>query len=253
MFDSLTPHALQNTRLPCPSPSPRICSNSCQWCHLTISSSVALFSHLQSFSASGPFPVSQLFASGGQSIGASTSASVLPMNIQGWFPLGWTGLISLQSKGHARVFSSTTVQKDQFFGSQNRCSVSNLFWNCSPKCPDASQTFRHFPLPSKWNSNFLAGCPSPRFIWKVLTPNLSPDSILPGFAHAQSCPTLCNPMDCDHQAPLSMGSPRQECWNGLPFPSLEDLPNPGIEPTSPALADGSLPLSHQGSPLSSLG
>ena len=98
MFDSLTPHALQNTRLPCPSPSPRIFSNSCQWCHLTISSSVALFSHLQSFSASGPFPVSQLFASGGQSIGASTSASVLPMNIQGWFPLGLTGLISLLFK-----------------------------------------------------------------------------------------------------------------------------------------------------------
>ena len=87
------------------------------WCHPTISSSVALFSFcLQSFPASGSFPVSQLFASDGQSIGVSPSASVLPMNIQNWFPLGWTGLISLLSKGLSRIFSSTTVQKDRFFG-----------------------------------------------------------------------------------------------------------------------------------------
>ena len=99
-----------------------ICSNSCplsQWCHSTISSSVIPFSScLRSFPASGSFPMSQLFASGGQSIEASTSAPVLPMNIQGWFPLGLTGLISLQFKGLSRVFSNTTVRKHQFFGAQ---------------------------------------------------------------------------------------------------------------------------------------
>ena len=110
--DSLRPHGLQHARLPCPSPTPRACSNSCtssRWCYSTVSSSVVPFSCLQSFSESGPFPMSQFFASGGQSIGAS--ASVLPMNIQDWFPLGLTGWISLQSKGLSRVFSNTTVQK----------------------------------------------------------------------------------------------------------------------------------------------
>ena len=115
-------HGLQHTRLPCPSPTPRACSNSCpssQWCHPTISSSVIPFSsHLQSFPASGSFPMSQFFASGGQSTGASASPSVLPKNTQNWSPLGWTGWISLQSKGLSRVFSNTTVQKHQFFGAQ---------------------------------------------------------------------------------------------------------------------------------------
>ena len=110
--DSFQPHGLQHTRLPCPPPFPGICWNSCplgQWCHPTISSSVALFSScLQSFPASGSFPVSWLFTSGGQNIGASASASVFPVNIKGWFPLGLAVLISLQSK---RVISSTTVQK----------------------------------------------------------------------------------------------------------------------------------------------
>ena len=110
---TLWPHGLQHARPPCPSPTPRVYSNSCplsQWCHPTISSSVVSFSsHLQSFPASGSFQMSQLFASGGQSIGVSASTSVFPMNIQDWFPLGWTGLISLQSKGLSRVFSYTTV------------------------------------------------------------------------------------------------------------------------------------------------
>ena len=123
MSNSLQPHWLQHARPPCPSPSPRVCSNQCSfswwWCHPTISSSVIPFSScLQSFPASASFPMSQLFASGGQSIGASASASVLPMNIQGWSPLGWTGWISLQFKGLSRVFSITTVQKHQFFGTQ---------------------------------------------------------------------------------------------------------------------------------------
>ena len=119
LSDSLRP---QHTRPPCPSPTPEACSNSCplsQWCHPTISSSVRPFSsHLQSFQTSGSFPMSQPFPSGSQSIGVSASTSVLPMNIQNWFPLGWTGWISLQSKGLLRVFSSTTVQKHQFFGAQ---------------------------------------------------------------------------------------------------------------------------------------
>ena len=118
----LRPHGQQHARLPCPSPIPRACSNSCwlsRWCHPTSSSSVVPFSsHLQSVPASGSFPMNWLFASGGQSIGASVSASVLPMNIQDWFPLGLTGWISLQSRGLSRVFSNTTLQKHQFFGAQ---------------------------------------------------------------------------------------------------------------------------------------
>ena len=122
MFDSLPPHGLQHARLPCSSPTPGTYSNSypsSQWCHPTISSYVTRFSScLQSFPESGSLPISQLFASRSQSIGASTSASVLLMNIQGWFLLGWTGLISLKSMGLSRVFSSTAVQKHQLFGVQ---------------------------------------------------------------------------------------------------------------------------------------
>ena len=120
--NSLRPHGLQPCRPPCPSPASGVYPNSCplsRRCHPTISSSVIPFSsHLQSFPASGSFPMSQFFTSGGQSIGVSGSTSVLPMNIQDWFPLGWTGWISLQSKGLSRVFSNTTVQKHQFFGTQ---------------------------------------------------------------------------------------------------------------------------------------
>ena len=122
MSDSLRPHELQHTRPPCPSPTPRVHPKPCplsQWCHPNISSSVFPFSScLKSFPASGSFPMSQLFSSGGQSIGVSASASVLQMNTQDWFPIGWTGWISLQSKGLSRVFSSTTVQKHQFFSTQ---------------------------------------------------------------------------------------------------------------------------------------
>ena len=116
--DSSWPHQRQHTRLPCPSSSPRVCQSSCLlscWCHPTISSSVTLFFCLQSFLASGSFPTSWLFTSGGQIIGASASASVLPMNIQDWVPSGLTVLISFLSKGLSRVFSSTTVQMHQFF------------------------------------------------------------------------------------------------------------------------------------------
>ena len=120
--DSLWPHELQHTRPPCPSPTPGVYPNPCpssRWCHPTISSCVIPFSSCpQSFPASGSFQMSQLFASGGPSIGVSASTSVLPMNTQDWSPLGWTGWISLQSKGLSRVFSNTSVQKHQFFGTQ---------------------------------------------------------------------------------------------------------------------------------------
>ena len=120
--DSLQPHESQHARSPCPSLTSRFHPNPCplsQWCHPSISSSVIPFSSCpQSFPASGSFQMSQLFASGGRSIGVSASASVLPMNTQDWSPLGWTGWISLQSKGLSRVFSNTTVQRHQFFGTQ---------------------------------------------------------------------------------------------------------------------------------------
>ena len=120
--DYWRPHGLQHARPPCPSPTPRVYSNSfplSQWCHPTIPSSVLPFSSCpQSFPASGSFQRSQFFTSSHQSIGVSASTSVLPMNTQDWFPLGWTGCISLQSNRLSRVFSNTTVQKHQFFGTQ---------------------------------------------------------------------------------------------------------------------------------------
>ena len=122
VFNSLQSHGLQHAGPPCPSLSPRACSNSCplsRWCHPTILSSVISFSScLQSFPASGSFLISQLFTSGGQRIEASASASVLPVNMQGWFPLGLTGLISMLSKGLSRVFSNTTVRRHQFYSPQ---------------------------------------------------------------------------------------------------------------------------------------
>ena len=125
--NSLGPHGLQHTRPPCPSPTPRVYSNSSQWCHPTTSSSVVPFSSCpQSFPASASFPISQLSASGGQSIGVPASTSVLPVNIQDWFPLGWTGWISLQSKGLLRVFSNPTVQKHQFCAQLSLWSNSHI-------------------------------------------------------------------------------------------------------------------------------
>ena len=137
---SLWPHGLQQARLPCPSLSPRVCSNSCalsQWCHPTISSSVVPFSCLQSFPASGAFPVSYLFISGGQSIGAS--ASVLPMNSQAWVSLGVTDLIFVLSKGLSRVFSSTTVWKHQF----SPCSMAS-------KLKDPRKDYKAPKIPRPW-------------------------------------------------------------------------------------------------------
>ena len=130
--DYLRPHGLQHARLPCPSSTPIVYSNSCplsQWYHPTISSFVVPFSScFQSFAASGYFPMSQFFSSGGQSIGASALASVLPLNTQGWYPLELTDLFSLQFKGLSRVFSNTTVQKHQFFGAQLSLQSNSHTW-----------------------------------------------------------------------------------------------------------------------------
>ena len=137
MSSGLQPHGLEYNRLHCPSPNPRACSNSCtshRWCHQTISSSVIPFSScLHSFPESGSFPRSQFFESGGQSFGASSSASVFPMNIQEWFPLGWTGWIILQFKGLSRVFSNTTVQKHQFFCAQLSLSFNSHLYMTTGK------------------------------------------------------------------------------------------------------------------------
>ena len=134
MSDSFRPHGLQHARPHCPSPFPEACTNSCplsRWCHPTISSSVILFSScLQSFPASGSFPMSWLFISGSQSFGAATLASVLPMNIQDWFSLGLADLISLHPQGLSRVFSNITVQKHQFFGAQTSLLFNSHIHTC---------------------------------------------------------------------------------------------------------------------------
>ena len=160
MSDSLGPHGLQHARLPCPSPTPaysNLLSNSCpssRWCHPTISSSVVPFSsRLQSFPASGSFQMSQFFTSGGQTIGVSASASVLPMNIQDWSPLGLTCCTSLQCKGPSRVFSNTTVQKHQIFGAQARildCVAISFFRDLpDPGIKPGSPTLQADSLPSE--------------------------------------------------------------------------------------------------------
>ena len=154
MSDSLWPHGLQHARLPCPSPTPRAYSHPCslsRWCHPTISSSVVPFSsHLESFPASESFQMSQFFASGGQSIGVSASTSVLPMNIQDWFPLGWTGWIPLQSKGLSRVFSNTTVQ------GINSSALSFLYSPTLPSIHDHWKNHSFDYMDVCWQSNVSA-------------------------------------------------------------------------------------------------
>ena len=135
MSDSLQPHELQHARPPCPSPTPRVYPNSCplsRWCHLAISSVVPFSFCLQSFPTSGSFQMSQLFASGGQNIGVSASTSVLPMNTQDWFPLGWTGLISLKSKGPLRVFSTPQFKSISCY--QFLLAEVLAFWSVEQHC-----------------------------------------------------------------------------------------------------------------------
>ena len=197
--------------------SPRVCSNSCPlswWCHPTVSSSVVLFSScLQSFPASGPFPTSQLFTSGGRSIGASALASVLPMNIQGWFPLGLTGLISLQSKGLSRVSFSNTVWKHQFFGTQ-----PSLMVQLSHPYMTTGETIALTFHVLKWNA------PSYEHMWWLTY-------FLWGFVCmclvTQSCLTLCYPSHCGQPGSSVHEFSRQEYWNGLPFSSSRGPSRPG--------------------------
>ena len=145
MSNSLRPHGPQYARPPCPSPTLGVYLNSyplCQWCHPTISSSVVPFSsHLQSFPASRSYQMNQFFTSNGQRIGVSASTSVLPMNIQDWSPLGWTGWISLQSKGLSRVFSNTTVQKHEFFCAQLIVQLSHPYMTSGKTMALTRQTF----------------------------------------------------------------------------------------------------------------
>ena len=193
MFYSLWPHGLWHVRLLCPLLSPAVCSNSYplnRWCHPTILSSViSSSSWLQYFPASGSFSMSPFFASGGQSIGASASASVLPMNSQDWFPLGWTGLISLQSKGLSRIFSSLRV-----FSNDSSLRIRwPKYWSFS---------FNVSP------SNEYSGLISFRIDWL--------DLLAVQFSSvAQSCLTLCNPMDCSTPGssvpPLSPGVCSNPC------------------------------------------
>ena len=158
-YSTLWPQGLQHANLPCPSPSPEVRSNSCplsQWCHPTVSFSVTpFFSHLQSCPAAGSFQMSQFFASGGQSTGASASASVLPMNIQSWFPLGLTGLISLLSKGLSRVFSSSTVQKHQFFSAQSSLQSNS---HTRTRLLEKPKLWLYAPLSAKWCLYILIRC-----------------------------------------------------------------------------------------------
>ena len=177
--DSIGPHESQHARPPCPSPTPVVYPNSCPsswWCHPTISSSVVPFSSFpQSFPASGSFQMSQLFASGGQSVGVSASASVLPMNTQDWSPLGWTGWIFLQSKGLSRVFSNTPVQKHQFFSAQLSFFFLLFFfktWNTVLVLPNiktnppqvymCSPSWALLPPPSPHHPSGSSQCTSPK-------------------------------------------------------------------------------------------
>ena len=178
--DSLRPHELQHSRPPCPSPTPRVPSDSrpsSPWCHPAISSSVISFSSCpQSLTASESFPMSQLFAWGGQSTGVSALASFFPKNSQGWSPLGWTGWISLHSTGLSGVFSNTTVQKHQFFGGQplyvpTLTPIYDYWKNHSFDCTDLCQQsgvspfnmqprFVSFPFKEQVSFNFVAAVPS---------------------------------------------------------------------------------------------
>ena len=173
----------KHTRLPCPSPTPGACSNSypsSRWCHPTISSSVIPFSScLPSFPASGSFPMSQFFTSGGQSVGVSASASVLSMNIPDWFPVGWTGWISFQTKGCSRVFSNTTVQKHQFF------ALSFLY---SPTLRSIHVQSSHsvvfdFLQPQNWGSLSITNSRS-------LPKLMSIESVMPSIHLILCCPLL---------------------------------------------------------------
>ena len=229
MSNSLLPHGLQHTRPPCSSLSPGVCSNSCplsQWCYPTISFSVIPFSFCpQSFPASRSFPISQLFASGGQNIGASASASVLPLNIQDWFPVGLTGLISLKFKGLSRVFYSTTVRKHQL---ETILFISTTYILQSHSKNWIRRILNHFskgnrgssycePLVTFLSINQYKNCFCIDIVlFYVCFCLKTPLNIIRRFSRVRLFATLGT---VSWQAPLSMGVPRQEYWSELPFPS----------------------------------
>ena len=197
MSNSLWPHRLQHTRPPCPSPTPGVYPNSrllSRWCHPTISSSVIPFSScLQSFPASGSFQMSQFFTSGGQSIGVSASTSVLPMNIRYQFPLGWTGWISLQSKGFSRIFSNTTVQKPSVL----QCSAFFIVQLSHPYMLLLLLShFSHVQLCATPKTAAHQASPSLGFSRQEHWSGLPFPSPMGESEVAQSCPTLWDPMDC---------------------------------------------------------
>ena len=219
--DSLQLHGLQHARLPCPSPSPRVFPNSCplnRCCHPAISSSVALFSSFpQSFPTSGSFPMSRLFTSCGQSIGALASASVLPTSIQGWFPLRLTGLIYLLSKGLWRAFFSTAIWKHQFFS-----ALPSLWsrWTGKVASPSAAaaaaaaKSLQSCPtlcdpigILQARTLEWVAISFSSAWKWKVKVTSLSPIRL------------FVTPWTAAYQAPLPMGFSRQEYWSRVPLPS----------------------------------
>ena len=196
MSDSLQLHELQHARLPCPLPSPGACSNSyslSQWCHPTISSSIVSFSsYLQSSKASESFPMSQFFEAGAQSIRASVSASVLPVNIQNWFPLWLTGLTSLQSKGLSRIFLDTTVQKHQIFGAQPSLCLAYL-----SSCLENDDVQL-----GPWRQGLLLFSDSASKDWNSVRHTVGAHCVL---GHVQ---LFAAPGTVGHQAPLSTGLPR---------------------------------------------
>ena len=248
MSDSLWPHGLQHTRPPCPSPTPGVHPNPCpssRWCHPLISSSVVPFSsHLQSFPASGSFPMSQFFASSGQSIGISASASVLPMNIQDWFPLGCTGWISLQSKGLSSLLHHHSSKVSILWG-----SAFFLVQLSQPYMTTGKTVAAHIPGKSRTAAGMAEILGSTDwsdftrlFSLPLLLPSISCHLWLASFLGKLSyvCKGACVLSHFSRvrlfaplwtvacQAPLSMGFSRQEYWRGLPCPPPGDLPDPGI-------------------------
>ena len=270
MSNSLRPHGLQHTRPPCPPPTLEAYSNSCplsRWCHPTISSSVVPFSSCpQSFPASRSFQMSQLFPSDGQ----STGVSVLPMNIQDWYPLGWTGWISLLSNGLSRVFSNATFQNNQFFGAQPSSThihtwlmgknyitltrrtfvgkVMSLLFNMLSRL--VIVFFFFFPK-EQASFNFMAAvtvCSNFATICDPMDPrnSLSQNTVVGNPSLLQGIFPTQRSNQVSHIAGRLFTSwatrEAQEYWSGLPIPSPVDLPNPGIEPGSPALQADSLPI-----------
>ena len=247
MSDSLQPYELQHTRPPCPSPIPVVCPNSCslsRWCRSTVSSFVVPFSScLQSFPASGSFQMSHLFASGGQRIGVSASTSVLPMNTQDWSPLGWTGWISLcprdsQESSPTPQFKSINSSAPSFLYSPTLTSIHDYWktialtrWTFVGKVVSLL-----FNMLSRLVITFL-----PRSECLLISWLQSSYGLLRKCVVAQLYPTFCNPVDCNLPASSVHGILQVRILEWVAISFSRDLPNPGIEPGSPASQADALP------------